>query len=121
VYYRDGIEAMWTSLSRRFEAVGQQLWGHDDNTDGFGAQALSSGGFLTLKYRPTHNSYIGVRYDAAANPFASRDYDYYAVWAPTIHARLVLEHVKPVGFGAAPSSTNAQLLFALPFEHSTAP
>src|SRR5207237_653043 len=42
VYYRDGIEAMWTSPSRRFEAVGQQLWGHDDNTDGFGAQALSS-------------------------------------------------------------------------------
>jgi len=77
----------------------------------------SSGGFLTFKYRPTHNAYIGVRYDAAANPFANRDYDYYAVFAPTIHARLVLERVKPIGFGAAPPSTNAQLLFALPFEH----
>jgi hypothetical protein len=57
-----------------------------------------------------------VRYDAAANPFASRDYDFYAVWAPTMHARLVLEQVKPIGFGATGSTTNAQLLFALPFE-----
>jgi len=38
------------------------------------------------------------------------------VWAPTIHARLVLEHVRPLGLGGAVSSTNAQLLFALPFE-----
>lgn len=117
VYYRDGLEAMWTSSSRRFEVVGQQLWGHDDNVDGFGTPGLSSGGFLTFKYRPTHNSYVGVRYDAAANPFANRDYDFYAVWAPTIHARLVVEHVKPIGFGAPASSTNAQLLFALPFKN----
>ncbi len=116
VYYRDGLQAMWTSPSRRFEVTGQQLWGHDDNVDGFGTPAASSGGFLTFKYRPTHNSYVGVRYDAAANPFANRDYDFYAVWAPTIHARLVVEHVKPIGFGATGANTNAQLLFALPFE-----
>jgi len=116
VYYRDGFEGMWTLLNDKFELTGQQLWGHDDNADGFGTAARSSGGFLTFKYRPTHNAYIGIRYDAAANPFANRDYDYYAVWAPTIHARLVLEHVKPIGFGAAPPSTSAQLLFALPFE-----
>ena len=120
VYYRDGIEGMWTSPSRRFEVTGQQLWGRDDDSDGFGTPQSSSGGFVTFKYRPTHNSYVGVRYDAAANPFAQRDYDFYAVWAPTIHARLVLEHTKPIGFGAAPQATQAQLLFALPFEKDTA-
>ena len=116
VYYRDGLQAAWTSPSRRFEVTGQQLWGHDDDTDGFGTPVTSSGGFLTLKYRPAHNAYVGIRYDAAANPFVSRDEDFYAVWAPTIHARLVLEHVRPLGLGGAVSSTNAQLLFALPFE-----
>ena len=121
VYYRDGIEGEWTSPSRRFEVTGQQLWGRDDDSDGFGTPLESSGGFVTFKYRPTHNTYVGIRYDAAANPFANRDYDYYAVWAPTIHARLVLEHVRPIGFGAAPQQTQAQLLFALPFEKDTAP
>jgi len=119
VYYRDGLQAMWTSPSRRFDLTGQQLWGHDDNSDGFGTPLTSSGGFLTFKYHPTHNSYVGVRYDAAANPFATRDYDFYAVWAPTIHARLVVEHVKPIGFGATSPSTGAQLLFVIPFEHKT--
>ena len=121
VYYRDGVQAQWTAPSRRFELIGQQLWGHDDNSDGFGTPVTSSGGFLTFKYRPAHNAYVGIRYDAAANPFAARDYDFYAVWAPTIHARLVLEHVKPIGFGAPGSSTNAQLLFAIPFEKSRLP
>jgi len=121
VYYRDGLEGMWTSPSRRFEVTGQQLWGRDDDSDGFGTPLESSGGFLTLKYRPTHNTYVGVRYDAAANPFAQRDYDFYAVWAPTIHSRLVLEHTKPIGFGAAPQATQAELLFALPFEKDTRP
>ncbi len=119
VYYRDGVEFEWTAPSRRFELTGQQLWGHDDNADGFGTPGISSGGFLTFKYRPARNAYVGVRYDASANPFATRDVDYYGVWAPTIHARLVLEHVRPLGFGAAPPSTNAQLLFALPFEKKT--
>lgn len=120
VYYRDGIEGMWTSRSRRFEVTGQQLWGRDDDSDGFGTPLFSTGGFVTFKYRPAHNAYVGVRYDAAANPFAQRDYDFYAVWAPTIHARLVLEQMKPIGFGAAPQATQAQLLFALPFEKDTA-
>ena len=121
VYYRDGVEAMWTSPSRRFEVIGQQLWGRDDNSDGFGTPAVSSGGFLTFKYRPTHNTYVGIRYDAAANPFANRDYDFYVAWAPTIHARLVVERFKPIGFGATGGNTNAQLLFALPFEKKTLP
>jgi hypothetical protein len=121
VYYRDGLQAKWTSPSRRFDLTAQQIWGHDDNTDGFGAPTTSSGGFVTFKYHPMHNAYFGVRYDASANPFATRDYDFYAVWAPTIHARLVFEHVKPIGLGAAGASTSAQLLFVLPFEKKTLP
>lgn len=121
VYHREGIQAAWTSPSRRFELTGQQLWGHDDNTDGFLAPAFSSGGFLTFKYRPVRSAYLGVRYDASANPFATRDLDFYAVLAPTIHARLVLEHVRPIGTGGIGATTNAQLLFAVPFEKKTAP
>ena len=121
VYYRDGLQAMWTSPSRRFDVTAQQLWGHDDNTDGFGAPTTSSGGFVTFKYHPAHNAYVGIRYDAAANPFANRDYDFYGVWAPSIHARLVLEQFKPIGFGATGSTTSAQLLFVVPFEKKTLP
>ena len=120
VYYRDGLEAQWVSPSHRWELTGQQLWGHDDNTDGFLTAQESSGGFVDLKYRPSRNAYVAARYDASANPFATRQMDFYAVWAPTIHARLVVEHVRPIGFGGQGQNTNVQLLFALPFEKSTA-
>lgn len=121
VYYRDGAQFAWTSASHRFEFLGQQVWGHDDNTDGFLTPASSSGGFLNFKYRPAHNAYVGIRYDASANPFATRAMDFYAVLAPTIHARLVLEHVRPLGSGGTGSNTNVQLLFALPFEKDAKP
>lgn len=111
-YTREGVQASWTAA--RFELIAQQVWGRDTNADGFGNAQGSSGGFVTLKYRPIEHAYVGIRYDAAANPFAMRDIDYYAVFAPTIHARVVLEHVQPIGPGFA--QTNAQLLIALPFE-----
>jgi hypothetical protein len=113
-YTREGVQASWTS--RRFDLVAQQVWGHDTNADGFGDPQASSGGFVTLKYRPTEHAYVGVRYDAAANPFAARDLDFYAVFAPSIHARIVLEHVQPVGPAHGAQATNVQLLFAVPFE-----
>jgi len=43
------------------------------------------------------------------------------VWAPTIHARLVLEHLRPIGMAGAGSQTNVQLLFAFPFEKKQLP
>jgi hypothetical protein len=116
VFYRDGIQASWTSSSRLFDVVGQQVWGRDDDVDGFGTAAAFYGGFLTFKYRPAHNAYVGIRYDGAANPFATRDLDFYAVWAPTIHARLVLERLRPLGTGNIGANTDVQLLFAIPFE-----
>jgi hypothetical protein len=115
VFYRDGLQASWHSSSHQFELTGQQLFGHDDNSDGFGTPAESSGGFLTFKYRPAHNAYVGIRYDAAAHPFATRDYDYYAVFAPTIHSRIVIEHLEPLGTGGVGRQNAAELLFALPF------
>jgi hypothetical protein len=114
IYYRDGLQADWSS--DRFDVTAQQLWGRDQNSDGFGAPAGFSGGFLTLKYRPTRHSYVAVRYDAAANPFATRDIDIYGVFAPTVHSRFVLEQVRPLGRPGSTSITSAQVLFAVPFE-----
>jgi hypothetical protein len=113
IYYRDGLQAEWSS--DRFDLTAQQLWGRDQNSDGFGDPAGFSGGFLNLKYRPTRHSYIAVRYDAAANPFATRDVTMYGVFAPTIHSRFVLEQVRPLGQPGSKSITSAQVLFAVPF------
>jgi len=113
IYYRDGLQAEWSS--DRFDVTAQQLWGRDQNSDGFGTPAGFSGGFLNLKYRPTRHSYIAVRYDAAANPFATRDVTLYGVFAPTIHSRFVLEQVRPLGQPGSTPVTSAQILFAVPF------
>jgi hypothetical protein len=118
-YQREGVQASWTH--GQFDLAAQQLWGNDDNADGFGHASASSGGFVTLKYRPSQHSYVGVRYDAVANPFISRDYDVYAVFAPTIHSRFVIEHLTPIGSPNAIAVTSAQLLFALPFTEPARP
>ncbi len=111
-YDREGVQAAWSS--RRFELSAQQLWGKDQNADGFGHPSSSSGGFVNFRFRPIAHAYIGVRYDAVANPFATRDYDFYAAFQPTIHSRIVIEHLKPIGNTSAIAVTSAQLLFALP-------
>ena len=112
IYDREGVQAAW--WSERFSAYAQQIWGSDSNADGLGHGQASSGGFVTLKYRPTPHTYIGIRYDAAANPVAARDFVYYLAVAPTMHARFVVERLQPVGGGSP--TTGAQLLLALPFE-----
>jgi hypothetical protein len=111
-YTRDGLQGEWSSS--RFDLLAQQIWGHDDNTDGFGTQAASSGGFITFKYRPTPHSYLGVRYDASANPYATRDWAFYGAIAATHQSRIVLEQIVPINSSASQSQTSAQLLFALP-------
>lgn len=111
-YEREGVQAEWTD--GRFDLIGQQIWGHNSNADGFGTSEASSAGFATFKYRPTAHSYIGVRYDASANPFATRDWDFYAAFAPTPFARLVIEHVMPINQRGALQQTNVQLLLGLP-------
>jgi hypothetical protein len=111
-YEREGVQAHFEST--RFSVFAQQIWGRDDNPDGFGTVTGSSGGFVTVKYYPLPHAYVGVRYDAVANPFATRDFVYYLAFAPTMHVRLVVEQLSPVGAGFA--TTSAQLLFAIPFE-----
>jgi hypothetical protein len=112
-YYRDGIQGGWSN--RHFTLIGQQLCGYDSNADGFGSAVPSSGGFVTAKYYPTPHSYVGVRYDAAANPFATRDWDFYGAFAPTVHSRFLLEYIRPIAQPGASTQLNAQVLFALPF------
>jgi hypothetical protein len=116
-YDREGVQAAY--WSPHFAAYAQQIWGSDSNADGLGHVQASSGGFVTLKYRPTPHTYLGIRYDAVADPFARRDFVYYVGLAPfTMHARLVFERLQPVGAGNP--LTSAQLLIALPFERKGA-
>ena len=115
-YQREGVQFSWLARSGRFDASAQQLWGYDSNADGFGAAVSSSGGFLAARYRPTAHSYVGARYDAAANPYAVRDIDIYAADAVTPHSRLLVEYLRPLGYARTQPVLSAQLLFALPFE-----
>lgn len=114
-YYRDGIQGGWTST--HFDLVGQQVWGRDTNADGFGTPVTSSGGFVTFKYRPTAHTYVGVRYDAVANPYATRDWDFYGVFPPSTRARFVVEYLRPINQPGARTQLNMQLLFALPAQN----
>jgi hypothetical protein len=116
-YNREGVQGGWTSASGRVSLVGQQVWGYDTNTDGFGTAQVSSGGFALFKYYPTPHAYIGVRYDAVANPSASRDWDFYGAVALTHQSRVVIEQLVPINSPGTTQQTNAQLLFALPDPH----
>lgn len=102
-YRRYGLRA--SVRVRRVEFQAEQFWGSDSNADGFATRVGSSGGYLRLKYYPTPHAYLGIRYDAAAAPFAVRDIVYYAAMHVTPHARLLVQQVQSVGgsghFGAA--------------------
>ncbi len=55
----------------------EQWYGDDHDADGFLTNQHSSGGYVRLKYYPIPHAYLGVRYDAFANPFINRDFVYY--------------------------------------------
>src|SRR5579884_2986061 len=102
-YDRSGL--LLAAARGRFTFQAEQWWGSDFNGDGFGTDIGSSGGYVRLKYYPTPHVYVGVRYDAAASPFITRDFVYYAAFHVTPHARLLFQQVQTVGgpghFGAA--------------------
>ena len=102
-YHRQGLLAH--AFVGRWDVQGEQWWGGDLNSDGFGTLTGSSGGYARLKYYPTPHSYVGVRYDAQATPFLARDVVYYYAFQVTPHVRLVLQQVQNIGgtgnFGAA--------------------
>ncbi|MDP9023772.1 MAG: hypothetical protein M3N13_00165 [Candidatus Eremiobacteraeota bacterium] len=90
---------------RKLDLSAEQWFGHDANADGFGSSVGSSGGYFRIKYYPTPHSYLGVRYDASANPSILRDVVYYGAFLVTPHARLVVQQVQTIGgtghFGGA--------------------
>ena len=102
-YSREGLLAH--AFAGKFDFQAEQWWGSDGNSDGFGSHTGSSGGYARLKFYPRPHWYVGVRYDASANPFISRDWVYYTAFHITGHARLLLQQVQTVGgrgaFGAA--------------------
>lgn len=102
-YTRTGFLAHATL--NKFDVQGEQWFGHDSNIDGFGSVVGSSGGYFRVKYYPTPHSYLGVRYDATANPAILRDVVYYGAFLITPHARLLVQQVHNVGgtghFGGA--------------------
>lgn len=102
-YRRTGLLAH--AVRGRFDFQAEQWWGSDANADGVGTTVGSSGGYVRLKFYPTPHSYVGIRYDATASPFITRDIVYYAAFHVTPHARLLFQQVQTIGgvghFGAA--------------------
>jgi len=81
----------------KLDMQSEQWWGSDSNIDGFGTLQGSSGGYVRFKYYPTPHMYLGVRYDATANPLVTRDIVYYAAFHVTQHARLLVQQVQTIG------------------------
>lgn len=102
-YHREGL--LLRAQDRKLELQAEQWWGNDLNADGFGTLLGSSGGYVRLKFYPTPHFYAGVRYDAQATPFLTRDMVYYGAWMFTPHTRLIVQQVQNIGgtghFGAA--------------------
>lgn len=109
-YSREGV---WARVARGpLELQAEQWWGRDANADGFSTVQGSSGGYARLKYYLGGHAYVGVRYDAAANPAIVRDMVYYAALHVTPHARLLVQDVHVVG---STSTVGAALTFGFPW------
>jgi mono/diheme cytochrome c family protein len=94
-YQREGVFAKFSV--RNVDLQAEQWWGNDANSDGFGSHTGSTGGYVRLKYYVTPHAYLGIRYDAQAVPFITRDVVYYAAFHVTPHARLLIQQVQPTG------------------------
>jgi hypothetical protein len=76
----------------RWSILAEQWWGNDANADGFGTTFGSSGGFARLRYALGDHAYLGVRYDTAAAPLATRDVVVYGATQLGRHVRLIVEN-----------------------------
>ncbi|MFZ1018007.1 MAG: hypothetical protein WAN39_09070 [Candidatus Cybelea sp.] len=74
----------------------EQWYGDDHDADGLLTNQHSSGGYVRLKYYPIPHAYFGLRYDAFANPFITRDFVYYAA-VQIAPCRVLLQEVQPPG------------------------
>jgi len=109
-YQRAGLLA--TIRVRKLDFQAEQWWGNDQNSDGFGTRTGSTGGYARLKYYITAHAYLGVRYDAQAAPFITRDFVYYAAFHVTPHARLLVQQQQPIG---GPGRLGAALTVGFPW------
>lgn len=85
------------------DLLAQQWWGRDSNADGLGNALGSSGGFVRLRYWPLrrwHHGFVGVRYDAAANPVPVRAWTFYSGFHLAGRARIVFQRVQQLDGGA---------------------
>jgi hypothetical protein len=74
----------------------EQWYGDDHDADGFLTNQHSYGGYVRLKYYPIPHAYFGLRYDAFANPFITRDFVYYGA-VQIAPFRILAQEVQPPG------------------------
>jgi hypothetical protein len=96
----------------KLDFTAQQWYGFDGDADGVGDSITSSGGFARLRYWLSPHAYAAVRYDAAANPYITRDMVYY-VGVGLPHARIVLQDVHAIGLGK--NAFGGALTFGFPW------
>lgn len=111
-YQRYGLLAHATLGTVDLQA--EQWWGDDHNADGFGTNQVSSGGYVRFKFYPIPHAYVGVRYDAQANPFVSRDVTYYAAGMLQPGIRLLVQDVVPIAAPGQRPTLGGALTVAFP-------
>ncbi len=94
LYTRYGLLAHASYGDLDFQA--EQWYGDDHDADGFLTNQHSSGGYARLKYYPIPHAYLGVRYDAYANPFINRDFVYYGA-VQIAPVRVLMQEVQSPG------------------------
>lgn len=94
LYERYGLLAHASYGDLDFQA--EQWYGTDHDADGLLTNQHSSGGYARLKYYPIPHAYLGLRYDAYANPFITRDIVYYGA-VQIAPCRVLLQEVQSPG------------------------
>jgi hypothetical protein len=110
-YQRYGLLAhasLW-----KFDLQAEQWWGQDHNADGNGVDQPSSGGYARFKFYPIPHAYLGIRYDAQANPAVTRDFTYYAA-GMIGPVRLLVQDVAPIAAPGQKPTLGGALTVALP-------
>jgi hypothetical protein len=74
----------------------EQWYGDDHDADGLLTNQSSKGGYVRLKYYPIPHAYFGLRYDAYANPYITRDFVYYAA-VQIAPCRVLMQEVQSPG------------------------
>ncbi|MBV8154243.1 MAG: hypothetical protein JO029_09785 [Candidatus Eremiobacteraeota bacterium] len=110
-YQRYGLLAhasLW-----KFDLQTEQWWGADHNADGSGSLLRSSGGYARFKFYPIDHAYVGVRYDAQANPAVTRDFTYYAA-GMIGPVRLLVQDVAPIAAPGQKPTLGGAMTIAFP-------